>query len=83
MGTRYTDTIDLTGALAMAPGETRVVDNPTLRIPDLIMVKRQSGDRELIIDESLITATTISVHNPGTLANESVLGVGFRFSVIK
>lgn len=83
-GTRYTDTIDLTGAAVLAPGEVRVVDNPTLREPDIIIAKRETGDANVVIDQITTTSPfTMRVTNPGTLPNESVLSVGFRHSIIK
>jgi hypothetical protein len=84
MGTRYTEVIDLTSGNALAPGEVRVVNNPVLRDPAVILVKRLEGDLNLVIDQIQTTAPfTLRVTNPGTLPNESVLGVVYRHSVPK
>ena len=83
-GTRYTDLIDLTGAAAMAPGEVRVVDNPILRVPDVLFMNHQEGDGTLEVD--LITEEspwTIRFTNPGSMKNETRVGVVHRHSVPK
>jgi hypothetical protein len=81
LGTRYNETIDLTGASALAPLEDRTIPNPILRKPDLIIADFVSGDERLNIPEVDATAASIRVINPGAVANESILIVEYRHSV--
>jgi len=84
MGTRYTEVIDLSGALALAPGEVRVVDNPILREPDVIFVNTLQGDSLLVIDQITTTSPfTLRCTNNGSMLNESRLGMVYRHSVPK
>ena len=82
MGTRYNATIDLTGVNALAPLEDRIIANPILRKPDLIIAEFVSGDTRLNIPEVDATAATIRIINPSaTTPNESILIVEYRHSV--
>lgn len=82
MGTRYTATIELTGASALAPGEDRTIPNPILRKPDLIIAQFVSGDTRLTIPDADATAATIRVINPSAAENnESILVVTHRHSI--
>jgi len=81
MGTRYTEVIDLTGAAAMAPGETRIVDNPVLRDPDVLFMNTLNGDAGLTVDAH--DNVSITFTNPGSMLNETRVGVVYRHSVPK
>jgi len=82
LGTRYNETIDLTGANALAPLEDRTIPNPILRKPDLIIAEHVSGDSQIDIPEADATAATIRVINPDAVTdNESILIVTYRHSV--
>jgi hypothetical protein len=73
MATHHHEIVDLTGASALAPGETRIIPNPVERVPDVIFVDLRTGDAALVIDPNSITAQQFSVENPGVNPNESVL----------
>ena len=83
-GTRYTELIDLTGAAALGPGDVRVVDNPILRVPDVLFMNHQSGDGTLEVDQiTAVAPFTIRFTNPGSMKNETRVGVVYRHSVPK
>jgi hypothetical protein len=81
MGTRYKSLVALDGAAAMAPGEVRAVANPILRVPDEIFINTVEGD--LTLDLSLITATSITYTNPGSMENQSRVWLIYNHSVPK
>lgn len=66
--------VDLTGASAVPPNSSVVIDNPVKRIPHAIIVELISGDARLVIPEVSILADSIIVTNPSLVTpNESKL----------
>lgn len=64
-------------------GATLVVDNPLHRVPDEVLVERESGDAALELDNWAEDGTTFDATNPGALQNISTLVLIYNHSLTK